>query len=100
MFFPTNVCGESQIQNNLVFNNPGENVAFTCPYKIGDSVLQVMWERTKPDPVDIVVLCSSSGMQSFGSDFKERTLVDCSVRQTPKLSSQILQPLTLQLTAV
>ena len=35
-------------------------------------------KRIKADRVDIVVLCNSSGKRSFGSDFKERTLVDCS----------------------
>ncbi|KAM6276062.1 CD226 antigen isoform 4-T4 [Spheniscus humboldti] len=68
----------SEKQDNPVFTKPGGNVAFTCPYKIGDSVQQVMWERIKPDQVDTVVLCNLSGKQSFGSDFKERTLVDCS----------------------
>ncbi|XP_029867257.1 CD226 antigen isoform X1 [Aquila chrysaetos chrysaetos] len=68
----------SEKQNNPMFTKPGGNVAFTCPYKIGDSVQQVMWERIKADRVDIVVLCNSSGKRSFGSDFKERTLVDCS----------------------
>ncbi|KAM9024756.1 LOW QUALITY PROTEIN: CD226 antigen [Ara ararauna] len=79
------VLPESQKQNSLMFNKPGENVAFTCPYKIRDSVLQVMWERIKADQVDIVVLCSSSGKQSFGSDFKERTLVDCSDQANSKI---------------
>ncbi|NWH59653.1 CD226 protein, partial [Geococcyx californianus] len=64
--------------NNPVFTTPGRNVTFTCPHKIGGSVQQVMWERIKADRVDTVVLCSSSGKQIFGSDFKERTLVDCS----------------------
>ncbi|KFQ83623.1 CD226 antigen, partial [Phoenicopterus ruber ruber] len=68
----------SEKQNHVVFTKPGGNVAFTCPYKIGDSVQQVMWERIKADRVDIVVLCTLSGKQSFGSDFKERALVDCS----------------------
>ncbi|KAM6373422.1 LOW QUALITY PROTEIN: CD226 antigen [Alca torda] len=68
----------SEKQDNHVFTKPGGNVAFTCPYKIGDSVQQVLWERIKADQVDIIVLCHSSGKQRFGSDFKERTLVDCS----------------------
>ncbi|XP_074733522.1 CD226 antigen [Strix uralensis] len=65
-------------QTNPVFAKPGRNVALTCPHKIGDSVQQVMWERIKADQVDTIVLCNPSGKQSFGSDFKERTLVDCS----------------------
>uniref|UniRef100_A0A8C0I8P5 Ig-like domain-containing protein n=1 Tax=Bubo bubo TaxID=30461 RepID=A0A8C0I8P5_BUBBB len=65
-------------QTNPVFAKPGRNVALTCPYKTGDSVQQVMWERIKADQVDTIVLCNPSGKQSFGSDFKERTLVDCS----------------------
>lgn len=85
VFFPTIVFGESQKKTNLVFNKPGENVAFTCPYKIGESVLQVMWERIKADWVDVVVLCSSTGKQSFGSDFKEHTLVDCSDQANSKI---------------
>ncbi|XP_010181058.1 PREDICTED: CD226 antigen, partial [Mesitornis unicolor] len=68
----------SEKQNNHVFTKPGTDVTFTCPYKIGDSVQQVKWERIKADQIDTIVLCSSSGKQSFGSDFKERTLVDCS----------------------
>ncbi|PKU47495.1 hypothetical protein llap_2235 [Limosa lapponica baueri] len=68
----------SEKQNNHIFTKPGGNVAFTCPYKIGDLVQQVLWERIKADQVDTVVLCHSSGKQRFGSDFKERTLVDCS----------------------
>ncbi|XP_074941890.1 CD226 antigen [Phalacrocorax aristotelis] len=68
----------SEKQNNPVHTKLGGNAAFTCPYKIGDSVKQVMWERIKADQVDTIVLCSSSGKRSFGSDFKERTLVDCS----------------------
>ncbi|KFQ63104.1 CD226 antigen, partial [Pelecanus crispus] len=68
----------SEKQNNPMFTKPGGNVTFTCPYKTGDSVQQVMWERIKADQVDTIVLCNSSGKQSFGSDFKERTLVDCS----------------------
>ncbi|NXL52043.1 CD226 protein, partial [Podilymbus podiceps] len=68
----------SEKQNNIVFAKPGGNVAFTCPYKIGDSFQQVMWERIKADRVDTIVQCDLSGKQSFGSDFEERTLVDCS----------------------
>ncbi|KAK4828153.1 hypothetical protein QYF61_024068 [Mycteria americana] len=68
----------SEKQNNPVFTKPGGNVTFTCPYKIGDSVQQVMWERIKADQVDTIALCNSSGKQSFGSDFEARTLVDCS----------------------
>ncbi|KAM6210919.1 LOW QUALITY PROTEIN: CD226 antigen [Sarcoramphus papa] len=81
----------SEKQNNLVFTKPGGNVAFTCPYKIGDSVQQVMWERIKGDRVDAIVLCNSSGKQSFGSDFKERTLVDCS---DPANSMMVIQNIT------
>uniref|UniRef100_A0A8D0FJC9 CD226 molecule n=1 Tax=Strix occidentalis caurina TaxID=311401 RepID=A0A8D0FJC9_STROC len=65
-------------QTHPVFAKPGRNVALTCPHKTGDSVQQVMWERIKADQVDTIVLCNLSGKQSFGSDFKERTLVDCS----------------------
>ncbi|XP_074002973.1 CD226 antigen [Numenius arquata] len=68
----------SEKQTNHMFTKPGGNVTFTCPYEIGDSVQQVLWERIKADQVDTVVLCHPSGKQSFGSDFKERTLVDCS----------------------
>ncbi|XP_075600649.1 CD226 antigen isoform X1 [Balearica regulorum gibbericeps] len=68
----------SEKQNNHMFTKPGGNVTFTCPYKIGNSVQQVMWERIKADQVDTIVLCNSSGKPSFGSDFKDRTLVDCS----------------------
>ncbi|XP_063182511.1 CD226 antigen isoform X2 [Chroicocephalus ridibundus] len=68
----------SEKQNTHVFTKPGGDVALTCPYKIGDSVQQVLWERIKADQVDTMVLCHSSGKQSFGSDFKERTQVDCS----------------------
>ncbi|XP_072707690.1 CD226 antigen [Ciconia boyciana] len=68
----------SEKQNNPVFTKPGGNVTFTCPYKIGDSVQQVMWERIKADQVDTIALCNSSGKQSFGSDFEAHTLVDCS----------------------
>uniref|UniRef100_A0A8C8EC60 Ig-like domain-containing protein n=1 Tax=Otus sunia TaxID=257818 RepID=A0A8C8EC60_9STRI len=66
------------IQTANVNHIPGQNVALTCPYKTGDSVQQVMWERIKADQVDTIVLCNPLGKQSFGSDFKERTLVDCS----------------------
>ncbi|KAM6318943.1 LOW QUALITY PROTEIN: CD226 antigen [Aegotheles albertisi] len=65
----------SEEQNNTVFTKPGGNVAFTCPSEFGDSVQQVMWERIKADRVDTIVLCNFSGKQSFGSDFKEHTLV-------------------------
>ncbi|NWS60191.1 CD226 protein, partial [Chunga burmeisteri] len=78
----------SEKQNNAVFTKPGENVAFTCPYKIGDSVQQVMWERMKANRVDIVVLCNPPGKPSFGSDFKERTLVDCSDQTNSKIVIQ------------
>uniref|UniRef100_A0A672U7B2 CD226 molecule n=1 Tax=Strigops habroptila TaxID=2489341 RepID=A0A672U7B2_STRHB len=86
--FSTNVFEVSLKQNNPMFTKPGGNIAFTCPYKIGDSVQQVMWERIKADQVDTVVLCSSSGRQSFGSDFKERTLVDCSDQANSKIVIQ------------
>ncbi|XP_009469616.1 PREDICTED: CD226 antigen [Nipponia nippon] len=75
---PADAFEVSEKQNNPVFTKPGGNVTFTCPYKIGDSVQQVMWERIKADQVDTIALCSSSGEQSLRSDFKERTLVDCS----------------------
>ncbi|KAM6349626.1 LOW QUALITY PROTEIN: CD226 antigen [Podargus strigoides] len=67
----------SEKQKNPVFTKPGGNVAFTCPYKFGDSVQQVI-QRIKTDRVDTIVLCNSSGKQSFGTDFKEHILVDCS----------------------
>ncbi|NXW32771.1 CD226 protein, partial [Phaetusa simplex] len=76
--FSTDAFEVSEKQNTHVFTKPGGNVSLTCPYKIGDSVQQVLWERIKADQVDIIVLCHSSGKQSFGSDFKERTLVGCS----------------------
>ncbi|XP_050746828.1 CD226 antigen [Gymnogyps californianus] len=88
---PADAFEVSEKQNNLVFTKPGGNVAFTCPYKIGDSVQQVMWERIKGDRVDTIVLCNSSGKQSFGSDFKERTLVDCS---DPANSMMVIQNIT------
>ncbi|NXC40674.1 CD226 protein, partial [Penelope pileata] len=68
----------SETQSNPVFTKPGENVAFTCPHSIGDSVQQVKWERIKADGTDTIVLCNSSGGRRFGSDFKKRALVDCS----------------------
>ncbi|KFP18222.1 CD226 antigen, partial [Egretta garzetta] len=77
---PADVFEVSEKQNNPVFTKPGGNVTFTCPYKIGDAVQQLMWEKIKGDQVDTIVLCDSSGKQSFGSDFKERTLVDCSAQ--------------------
>lgn len=67
--FSTDAFEVSERQNNPMFTKPGRNVAFTCPYKIGDSVQWAMWERIKADWVDIVILCSLSGKQSFGSDF-------------------------------
>nr|XP_025964491.1 CD226 antigen isoform X2 [Dromaius novaehollandiae] len=73
-------------QNNPVFTEPGGNVTFICPYNIGISVQQVMWERIKADQIDSIVLCNSLGEKIFGSDFKERTLVDC----TPEASSMIV----------
>ncbi|NXT76273.1 CD226 protein, partial [Zapornia atra] len=75
----------SQKQNNHVFAKPGGTVTFTCPYKIGDSVQQVMWERLKADQVDTVAVCNSSGKQSFGLDFRGRALVDCSGQASPML---------------
>ncbi|NXH17636.1 CD226 protein, partial [Bucco capensis] len=77
---------ESEEQDNPVFTKPGENVAFTCPYKTGDSVQQVLWERIKADQIDTIALCHSSGEQRLGSDFKGRTLVDCS----PQADSRIV----------
>lgn len=47
-----------------------------------------MWERIKADWVDIVILCSLSGKQSFGSDFKERTPVDCSDQENSRIVFQ------------
>ncbi|XP_067148257.1 CD226 antigen, partial [Apteryx mantelli] len=73
-------------ENNPVFTEPGGNVTFTCPYNIGGSVQQVMWERIKADRIDSIVLCNTLGEKSFGSDFEERTLVDC----TPEASSTII----------
>ncbi|NXC21669.1 CD226 protein, partial [Corythaeola cristata] len=75
--FSTDAFEVSERQNNPMFTKPGGNVTFTCPYKIGDSVEQVMWERIKADRVDTIVLCTSSGKKIFGSDFKERTRVNC-----------------------
>lgn len=71
-------------QNNSMFTKPGGKVAFTCPCKIGESVQRAMWERIKVDWVDIVILCCSSGKQSFGLDFKECTLVDCSDQENSR----------------
>ncbi|NXD84647.1 CD226 protein, partial [Halcyon senegalensis] len=86
--FSTDAFEVSEEQNNPMFARPGGNVAFTCPYKIGDSVQQVLWERIKADGVDIIVLCNSSGKQSFASDFKERTLVDCSDQANSTIAIQ------------
>ncbi|KAM6087634.1 LOW QUALITY PROTEIN: CD226 antigen [Chlamydotis macqueenii] len=77
----------SEKLNNPVFTKPGGNVTFTCPDEFGDSAQQVMWERTK-EHVDIIALYSSSGKQSFGSDFKECTLVDCSDQANSKILIQ------------
>ncbi|NWY56841.1 CD226 protein, partial [Chionis minor] len=86
--FSIDIFEISEKQSNHVFTKPGGNVTFTCPYKIGDSVQQVMWERIKADQVDIIVLCNSSGKQSFGSNFKERTLVDCSDQANSMITIQ------------
>lgn len=86
--FSTDVFEVSEKQNNPAFTKPGGNVAFTCPYKIGNSVQQAMWERIKADLVDIVILCNSSGKQSFGSDFNECTPVDCSDQENSKIVFQ------------
>ncbi|NXN22205.1 CD226 protein, partial [Nycticryphes semicollaris] len=75
-------------ENNHIFTKPGGNVTFICPYKIGASVQQVLWERIKTDQVDTVVLCHSSGKQRFGSDFEERTLVDCSAQANSTITIQ------------
>ncbi|NXV75516.1 CD226 protein, partial [Atlantisia rogersi] len=75
--FSTDAFEVSQKQNNHVFAKPGGIITFTCPYKTGDSVQQVMWERLKADQVDTIAVCNSSGKQSFGSDFRGRALVDC-----------------------
>ncbi|KAM6281300.1 CD226 antigen [Porphyrio hochstetteri] len=78
----------SQKQNNHVFAKPGGNVTLTCPYKIGDSVQQVMWERLKADQADTVAVCNSSGKQSFGSGFRGRALMDCSDQASSMLVIQ------------
>ncbi|NXI63215.1 CD226 protein, partial [Anseranas semipalmata] len=75
---PADAFEISEKQNNPVFTKPGGTVTFTCPYNIGDSVQQVMWERIKEDRIDTIVLCNSLGGRRFGSDFKTRVLVDCS----------------------
>lgn len=85
--FSTDAFEVSGKKNNPLFTKPGGNVAFTCPYKTEDSVQQGMWERIKADWVDIVILCNSSGKQSFGSDFKECTPVDCSDQENSKIFS-------------
>ncbi|NXA33535.1 CD226 protein, partial [Eudromia elegans] len=77
-------------QKNHVFAKPGGNVTFTCPY-IGGPVQQVMWQRIKVDQMDFIVLCNSLGQKSFGSDFEERTLVDCSSKTS---SMMVLQNVT------
>ncbi|TRZ14953.1 hypothetical protein HGM15179_012149, partial [Zosterops borbonicus] len=84
LHFSTDAFEVSGKQNNSRFTKPGGNVAFTCPCEIGDSVQQVMWERIKADWADIVILCNASGKQSFGSDFKECTPVDCSDQENPR----------------
>ncbi|NXI34263.1 CD226 protein, partial [Galbula dea] len=86
--FQPDAFEESEKQNNLVFTKPEGNVAFTCPYKTGDSVQQVKWERIKADRIDTIALCSLSGKQSFGSDFKERTLMDCSDQANSTIAIQ------------
>ncbi|OXB69758.1 UNVERIFIED_CONTAM: hypothetical protein H355_010173, partial [Colinus virginianus] len=68
----------SERLNKPVFAKPGGSATFTCPYDVGGSVQQVKWERIKAGGTDTIVLCNSSGRQSFGSDFKNRVLVDCS----------------------
>nr|XP_009671627.1 PREDICTED: CD226 antigen [Struthio camelus australis] len=84
-------------QNNPVFREPGGNVTLSCPYKIGGSVQQVVWERIKADRIDSIVLCNSLGQKNFGSDFEERTLVDCA----PEASSMIVvQNITASDTAI
>uniref|UniRef100_A0A8C6Z795 Ig-like domain-containing protein n=1 Tax=Nothoprocta perdicaria TaxID=30464 RepID=A0A8C6Z795_NOTPE len=75
-------------QNNHVLTKPEENVTFTCPYNIGGPVQQVMWERIKVDQMDFIVLCNSLGQKSFGSDFEERALVDCTSKTSTMMVLQ------------
>uniref|UniRef100_A0A8C2T576 CD226 molecule n=1 Tax=Coturnix japonica TaxID=93934 RepID=A0A8C2T576_COTJA len=67
----------SERQNNPVFAKPGGSVTFTCHYDIEGSVQQVKWERIKAGGTDTIVLCTSVGGRSFGSDFRNRAQVDC-----------------------
>ncbi|NWW04521.1 CD226 protein, partial [Oreocharis arfaki] len=86
--FSTDSFEVSEKQNNPMFTKSRGNVAFTCPYKIGDSVQRAKWERIKANWVDIVIPCNLSGKQSFGSDFKERTPVDCSDQENSRIVFQ------------
>lgn len=47
-----------------------------------------MWERIKADWVDFVILCNSSGKQSFGLGFKECTPLDCSDQKNSRIVFQ------------
>ncbi|NXF08579.1 CD226 protein, partial [Smithornis capensis] len=79
LWFSTDAFKVSEKQNIPLFTKAGGNVAFTHPYKIGNSVQPELCERIKADWVDIVAFCNSSGKQSFGSDFKGHVLIrDCS----------------------
>lgn len=96
-FFPVFVCFSadafeiSERQNNPVFAKPGGSVTFICPYDIGGLVQQVKWERIKAGGTDTIVLCTSVGGRSFGSDFKNRALVDCSGQAS---STVVIQNIT------
>lgn len=88
---PADAFEISERQNNPVFAKPGGSVTFICPYDIGGLVQQVKWERIKAGGTDTIVLCTSVGGRSFGSDFKNRALVDCSGQAS---STVVIQNIT------
>ncbi|XP_019375582.1 PREDICTED: CD226 antigen [Gavialis gangeticus] len=82
----SDVFDASMPQPHPVVTGLGGNLLLMCLYNLGGSVQQVKWERIQRDRIDTIVLCSWSGKKTFGSDFQQRTLIDC----TPHVNNTLI----------
>ncbi|CAM4506865.1 CD226 antigen [Lepidochelys kempii] len=69
------------LPTNHTITESGGNVTLRCPYSVGNSVQQVMWERIKADRMDTIGLCNLSEGKTYGSDYQERAMIDCATQE-------------------